>query len=54
VGIPIDSGGRILLPKGLRESPDLLPGANTDVSSPGRNTVITDDAMFALIDGGRR
>ncbi|RAX19568.1 MULTISPECIES: AbrB/MazE/SpoVT family DNA-binding domain-containing protein [Actinomyces] len=77
--LTIDSGGRILLPKSLRESLGLLPGTKVDVSpygggvqlTPGGRTArvergedghlvatsqtpVTDDVMFALIDGGRR
>ncbi|WP_103061620.1 AbrB/MazE/SpoVT family DNA-binding domain-containing protein [Actinomyces qiguomingii] len=77
--VTIDSGGRILLPKRLRESLGLLPGTKVDVSPYGAGvqvipggraarvvrdedgnlvatsqTPVTDDVMFALIDGGRR
>ncbi|SDM87321.1 AbrB/MazE/SpoVT family DNA-binding domain-containing protein [Actinomyces ruminicola] len=77
--LTIDSSGRILLPKSLRESLGLLPGTKVDVSpygggvqlTPGGRTArvergedghlvatsqtpVTDDVMFALIDGGRR
>lgn len=75
----IDSGGRLLLPKALRDALGLVPGAMVDVSAygagvqitPGGRTAridrdesgrlvsrgvteVTDDAMFALIDSGRR
>lgn len=75
----IDSGGRLLLPKVLRDSLGLTPGSKVDISpygsgvqiTPGgrtarlerdpggrlvaqAETVITDEAMFALIDSGRR
>lgn len=77
--VTIDSAGRLLLPKSLRDSTGLLPGAQVDVSvygggvqlTPGgrtarlerdadgrlaavSDTVVTDDALFALIDAGRR
>lgn len=75
----LDSGGRLLLPKSLRDALGLTPGSTVDVSpygsgvqiTPGgrtarlergadgrliahAETVVTDDAMFALIDSGRR
>ncbi len=75
----IDSGGRLLLPKALRDSLGLAPGTKVDVTPYGgglhivrggrtarverdddgrlvahADTVVTDDAMFALIDAGRR
>lgn len=75
----IDSAGRLLLPKAIREALGLAPGSVVDVSpygggvqiTPGgrtarlersadgrlvatSDTVVTDDAMFALIDSGRR
>jgi len=75
----IDSAGRLLLPKSLRDAFGLAPGSTVDVSpyggavqiTPGgrtarlerdvdghlvarSKTVVTDDAMFALIDAGRR
>lgn len=75
----IDAGGRLLLPKSLRDALGLAPGSTVDVSpygsgiqiTPGgrtarlertedgrlvavSETVVTDDAMFALIDSGRR
>lgn len=75
----IDAGGRLLLPKSLREALGLAPGSTVDVSpygsgiqiTPGgrtarlertedgrlvavSETVVTDEAMFALIDSGRR
>lgn len=77
--ITIDAGGRILLPKQVREALGLKPGSKVDVSSYGggvqitpggrtarlqraesgrlvahADTVVTDEAMFALIDSGRR
>lgn len=75
----IDSAGRILLPKALRDSLGLAPNSTVDVSpygagvqiTPGgrtarlerapdghlvarSQTVVTDEATFALIDAGRR
>lgn len=75
----IDSVGRILLPKIVRDALGLMPGAKVDVSTYGgcvqitpggrtaqlvrsaggrlvahSDTKVTDDALFALIDSGRR
>ena len=75
----IDSGGRLLLPKSLRDALGLAPGSKVDVSpygsglqlTPGgrtarlerdesgrlvarSETTVSDDAMFSLIDAGRR
>ena len=75
----IDSGGRLLLPKALRDALGLAPGSTVDISmyggavqiTPGgrtarleraesgrlvasSDTVVTDEAVFALIDAGRR
>lgn len=75
----IDSGGRVLLPKVLRDALGLSPGSKVDIAaygaglqitpggrtarlerdSDGRlvavsDTVVTDDAMFSLLDAGRR
>lgn len=75
----IDSVGRIVLPKQLRDAPGLTPGTRVDISpygsgvqiTPGGrtaqlereadgrlvsrgDTAVTDDAMHALIDSGRR
>ena len=75
----IDSAGRLLLPKSLRDALGLAAGSTVDVSAYGSyvqitpggrtaqlkrgsdghlvarsKTVVTDDAMFALIDSGRR
>ena len=54
--VTIDSGGRLLLPKSLRDSTGLLPGTQVDVSVyvAVSDTVVTDDVLFALIDAGRR
>lgn len=75
----IDSGGRLLLPKSVRDTLGLVAGSKVDISiygdglhiTPGgrtarvdrdadgrlvanANTVVTDDAMFALMESGRR
>lgn len=75
----IDSAGRLLLPKSLRDALGIIPGSKVDVSQHGGSvqitpggrtarlirdengrlvaqseTVVTDDAVFALIDSGRR
>lgn len=75
----IDSGGRLLLPKSVRDTLGLVAGSKVDISiygdglhiTPGgrtarverdadgrlvahANTVVTDDAMFALMEAGRR
>lgn len=75
----IDSGGRIVLPKALRDSLGLTPGTTVDVSAYGTgvqvtpggrtarlvrdqhgrlvsqgDTVVTDEAMYALIESIRR
>lgn len=75
----IDSAGRLLLPKSLRDALGLTAGSTVDVSAYGgglqitpggrsarlerdgngrlvahAETVVTDEAVFSLIDGGRR
>lgn len=75
----VDAGGRILLPKQLRDALGISPGTKVDVSWYGNgiqitvggrtarlaendsgrlvaesSTVVDDDAMYALIDSGRR
>ena len=75
----IDSGGRVVLPKQLRDALGLTPGTTVDVSAYGAglqlvpggrtaqltrdddgrlvadsDTVVTDEAMYALIDSIRR
>ena len=75
----IDSGGRLLLPKSLRDRLGLAPGSKVDISEYGNglqvtpggrtarlrraddgrlvahaDTVVSDEAMFALIDASRR
>lgn len=39
--ITIDSGGRILLPKSLRDSLGLLPGTKADISLYGNGVQVT-------------
>ena len=75
----IDSGGRVVLPKQLRDALGLAPGTTVDISAYGAgvqlvpggrtarltrdddgrlvadsDTVVTDEAMYALIDSIRR
>jgi AbrB family looped-hinge helix DNA binding protein len=74
----IDSAGRIVVPKPLRDALGLTPGTRVDISRYGAglqllptgrtarlvdesgvlvatgDTVIDDDVVFGLIDGGRR
>ena len=75
----IDSGGRVVLPKQLRDALGLTPGTTVDISAYGAglqlvpggrtaqltrdddgrlvadsDTVVTDEAMYALIDSIRR
>lgn len=74
----VDSVGRIVIPKSMRDALGLLVGSRVDVSlyGPGlqvipgsrtarltevdgelvadSDTVVTDDAMFGLLDAGRR
>lgn len=39
--VTIDSGGRILLPKSLRDSLGLLPGTKADISLYGNGVQVT-------------
>lgn len=75
----MDAGGRLLLPKAIREALGIAPGSKVDLSfygsgiqvTPGGRTAklerneegrlvatggteVTDEAMYALIDAGRR
>ncbi|MFM9876558.1 MAG: AbrB/MazE/SpoVT family DNA-binding domain-containing protein [Rhodoglobus sp.] len=74
----VDSVGRIVVPKALRDALGIKPGSTVDISRYGTglqvvpagrtarlvakdgvlvatsDTVIDDDAMFAIIDAGRR
>lgn len=74
----VDSVGRIVVPKALRDALGIRPGSTVDISRYGSGlqvvptgrtarlvekdgvlvatstTVIDDEAMFALIDAGRR
>lgn len=75
----IDSGGRVVLPKALRDALGLTPGTTVDISPYGSGiqitaggrgarlsrdadgqlvsrggTVVSDEAMYAILDAGRR
>lgn len=75
----VDSAGRIVVPKPLRDALGLAPGTVVDISQYGSgvqitpggrtarlerdatgrlvarsDTVVTDEAMFGLLDSGRR
>lgn len=52
----IDAGGRLLLPKALRDSLGLAPGATVDVSAYGNGICITPGGRTARVHrepGGR-
>jgi AbrB family looped-hinge helix DNA binding protein len=52
----IDSGGRLLLPKSIRDSLGLVPGSKVDVSLYGSGVQITPDGRTARLErdsGGR-
>ena len=46
--VTIDSGGRLLLPKSLRDSTGLLPGTQVDVSVYGGGVQLTPGGRIAL------
>ncbi len=45
----IDSGGRILLPKSLREALGLVPGAKVDISPYGNGLQVTPGGRTARL-----
>ncbi len=52
----IDSGGRLLLPKSIRDALGLAPGAKVDISPYGRGVQITPGGRTARLErdeGGR-
>ncbi|PZU49676.1 MAG: AbrB family transcriptional regulator [Microbacterium sp.] len=54
--VAIDSGGRILLPKSIRDSLGLMPGSKVDISLYGSGVQITADGRTARLErdaGGR-
>lgn len=48
--VTIDSGGRILLPKSLRESLGLLPGTKADISLYGNGVQVTPGGRTARLE----
>lgn len=46
----IDSGGRLLLPKGIRDSLGLVPGSQVDVSPYGGGVQITPGGRTARLE----
>lgn len=48
----IDSGGRILLPKALRDALGLVPGANVEISAHGSGLHIVAGGRCARIERG--
>lgn len=46
----IDSGGRILLPKVLRDSLGLVPGSKVDISSYGSGVQVTPGGRTAQLE----
>ncbi|WP_128773102.1 AbrB/MazE/SpoVT family DNA-binding domain-containing protein [Actinomyces oricola] len=48
----IDSGGRLLLPKSIREALGLVPGSKVDVSPYGSGVQITPGGRTARLERG--
>ena len=48
--VTIDSGGRLLLPKSLRDSTGLLPGTQVDVSVYGGGVQLTRGGRTARLE----
>ena len=48
--VTIDSGGRLLLPKNLRDSTGLLPGTQVDVSVYGGGVQLTPGGRTARLE----
>lgn len=48
--VTIDSGGRILLPKSLRDSLGLLPGTKADISLCGNGVQVTPGGRTARLE----
>ncbi|MBX3104205.1 MAG: AbrB/MazE/SpoVT family DNA-binding domain-containing protein [Cryobacterium sp.] len=46
----IDSGGRLLLPKSMRDSMGLTPGSKVDISAYGNGVQITPGGRTARIE----
>lgn len=51
--VTIDSGGRIFLPKSLRDSLGLLPGTKADISPYGNGLQVTPGGAHRSTGGGR-
>ena len=54
--VVIDSGGRLLLPKALRDALGLIPGSTVDISAYGAGVQITPGGRTARLErepGGR-
>ena len=48
--VTIDSGGRVLLPKSLRDSLGLLPGTKADISLYGNGVQVTPGGRTARLE----
>lgn len=48
----IDSGGRVLLPKSLRDALGLVPGSTVDISAYGATVQITPGGRTARLEQG--
>lgn len=49
----IDSGGRLLLPKALRDALGLVPGSKVDISRYGMGLQITPGGRTARVEKGK-